>query len=113
MGSEYQTRCKLCFSSPKDLGEGLKAATCLPRCPKDALLDLILEIELAIQFAPNQDLENIPRQLRGLSSIRMKSLPIAPAYGWTHRSRISSRYLPPVRVPLWNTRVTAEGPNPQ
>ncbi|GFV20372.1 hypothetical protein TNCV_4141331 [Trichonephila clavipes] len=29
----------------------------------------------------------------------MKSLPIAPIYGWTNGSRISSRYLTPVRVP--------------
>ncbi|GFX61435.1 uncharacterized protein TNCV_823411 [Trichonephila clavipes] len=32
----------------------------------------------------------------------MKSFPIAPAYGRTYGSRISSRYLTPVRVSLWN-----------
>ncbi|GFY12415.1 hypothetical protein TNCV_1798371 [Trichonephila clavipes] len=31
MGSEYQTRSKLCSSSPKDLGGEIKAATCLSR----------------------------------------------------------------------------------
>ncbi|GFV20061.1 hypothetical protein TNCV_2702451 [Trichonephila clavipes] len=40
---------------------------------------------------------------RALSSIRMKSLPIAAAYGRTYGSRISSRYLTPVTVPPWNT----------
>ncbi|GFU24779.1 hypothetical protein TNCV_794001 [Trichonephila clavipes] len=40
---------------------------------------------------------------RALTSIRMKSLPIAAAYGRTYGSRISSRYLRPVTVPPWNT----------
>ncbi|GFU87377.1 hypothetical protein TNCV_2716631 [Trichonephila clavipes] len=31
MGSEDQTRSRLCSSSPKDIGGGLKATTCLPR----------------------------------------------------------------------------------
>ncbi|GFW73765.1 hypothetical protein TNCV_1542191 [Trichonephila clavipes] len=34
MGSEDQTRSKLCSNSPKDLGRGPKAATCLSRWSK-------------------------------------------------------------------------------
>ena len=37
---------------------------------------------------------------RALSSIRMKSGPIAPAYGWTWTSKISLTYLSAVSVPL-------------
>ncbi|GFW86980.1 hypothetical protein TNCV_1383961 [Trichonephila clavipes] len=33
----------------------------------------------------------------------MKSALIAPANGRTYGSRISSRYLSPIRVPPWNT----------
>ncbi|GFU19010.1 hypothetical protein TNCV_1004331 [Trichonephila clavipes] len=66
-----------------------------------------LEIELTIPFVPNRDPQILStiraRSGRALSSIRMKSLPIAAAYGRTYRSRISSRYLRPVTVPPWNT----------
>ncbi|GFX76978.1 hypothetical protein TNCV_2079461 [Trichonephila clavipes] len=66
------------------------------------------EIELAIPFVPNRDPPDTPQQSelgegRALSSIRMKSLPIAAAYGRTYGSRISSRYLRSVTVPPWNT----------
>ena len=37
---------------------------------------------------------------RALSSIRMKSGPIAPAYGWTWTSKIALTYLYAVSVPL-------------
>ncbi|GFS76052.1 hypothetical protein TNCV_4666611 [Trichonephila clavipes] len=63
MGSEDQTWSKLRSCSPKDLGEGLKAATGLPNSPKDTLSDLSLEIELDIPFAPKQDPQDIPQQL--------------------------------------------------
>ncbi|GFX39795.1 hypothetical protein TNCV_2645581 [Trichonephila clavipes] len=65
------------------------------------------EIELAIPFVRNRDSPDTPQQSQlgevALSSIRMKSLPIAAAYGRTYGSRISSRYLRPVTVPPWNT----------
>ncbi|GFU63256.1 hypothetical protein TNCV_2865961 [Trichonephila clavipes] len=66
-----------------------------------------LEIELAIPFVPNRDPPDTPQQSELGEvvhySIRMKSLPIAAAYGRTYGSRISSRYLRPVTVPPWNT----------
>ncbi|GFV31097.1 hypothetical protein TNCV_2751931, partial [Trichonephila clavipes] len=51
-----------------------------------------LEIELAIPFVPNRDPPDTPQQSelgegRALSSIRMKSLPIAAAYGRTYGSQ--------------------------
>ncbi|GFX64833.1 uncharacterized protein TNCV_4193281 [Trichonephila clavipes] len=62
IGSEDQTHSKPCFSSCNVLGGGFKAATSLPRCPKDVLLDSGLEIELAIPFVPNRDPPDTPQQ---------------------------------------------------
>ncbi|GFT72734.1 uncharacterized protein TNCV_756271 [Trichonephila clavipes] len=63
MGSQDQTRSKLCSSSPNDLGRGLQQPF-YRDSPKDALLDLSLEIELVIPFSPNQDPQDIPQQLQ-------------------------------------------------
>ncbi|GFV44401.1 uncharacterized protein TNCV_4935851 [Trichonephila clavipes] len=48
----------------KILEEDLKQQPVYQDSPKDYLSGLSLEIDLAIQFAPNQDLQDIPQQLQ-------------------------------------------------
>ncbi|GFV64274.1 uncharacterized protein TNCV_1150871 [Trichonephila clavipes] len=48
----------------KTLEEDLKQQPVYQDSPKDALSDFSQEIKLAISFAPNQDLQDIPEQLQ-------------------------------------------------
>ncbi|GFU34092.1 uncharacterized protein TNCV_3198981 [Trichonephila clavipes] len=105
--TEAKTRHRVSLVSAHvtTLEEDLKQQPLCQDSPKDVLSDSGLEIELAIPFVPNRDPPDTPQQseLGELSSIRMKSLPIAAAYGRKYGSRISSRYLRPVTVSPWNT----------
>ncbi|GBM58797.1 hypothetical protein AVEN_44466-1 [Araneus ventricosus] len=62
IGSEDQTQSKPCSSSSNDLGGDLKQQLVCQDSPKDVLSDSGLEIELAIEFAPNRDPQDSPQQ---------------------------------------------------